>query len=187
VLAPKPAPTPVNLMIRAKPLVILGSARRKSDTKSCVEIVFKNTEIDLLDLLDFNISPFDYESDYPLNDDFDRMINEMIKHRVIVFATPVYWYSMSGLMRILFDRFTDLVTLKKEMGRKMKGISIFLLAVGVDSELPNGFETPFKLTADYLGMNYKTKIYFSRNGAIEQVKFDEIKLFKDNIQAGTYR
>ena len=35
------------------------------------------------------------------------------------------------------------------------------MAVGIDQKLPEGFEIPFKRTADYFEMNYKGCAYFS--------------------------
>lgn len=122
----------------------------------------------IVNLLDFNISPFNYSANYPPADNFYELMGIILDYSHIVFATPVYWYSMSGLMKNLVDRFTDIVTVKKEIGRKLRGKSMFLIAVGVDEKLPGGFETPFKLTAAYLGMIYQDRIYFStQNQSVE--------------------
>ncbi len=49
-------------------------------------------------------------------------MNDIVdKYDVLIFATPVYWYSMSGIMKVFFDRITDLLTIKKDIGRKLKG------------------------------------------------------------------
>lgn len=144
-----------------KPLIILGSARQQSDTKTYVEFVFKDLDHKLINLLDFNISAFNYSANYSPNDDFYKLIEMILDRNTIIFATPVYWYSMSGLMKNLFDRFTDIVTVKKEVGRQLNGKRMFLIAVGTDKKLPDGFETPFKLTAEYLNMIYEDGIYFS--------------------------
>ena len=89
---------------------------------------------------------------------------------------------MSGHMKILFDRFTDLVTIKKEVGRKIKGKSILLFAVGADPEIPEGFEIPFKLTAQYLDMKYKGYIYFNtKKDSLKQQKSDKVKMFLDKF------
>lgn len=151
-----------------KPLIILGSARQQSDTKRYVDFVFKNLDHTIVNLLDFNISSFKYSADYSSQDDFYKVIETILDYESIVFATPVYWYSMSGLMKNLFDRFTDIVTVKKEIGRRMTEKGMFLIAVGVDEKLPDGFETPFKLTAEYLGMIYHDSSYFStQNQSVE--------------------
>lgn len=44
----------------------------------------------------------------------------------IVFATPVYWYAMSGRMKIFFDRFTDLLYTHKSIGKNLKGKKLFI-------------------------------------------------------------
>lgn len=128
------------------PLVILGSARKQSDTKSFLEVAFKDMNFKVADLLDFHVAPYNYAHQYPDDDGFLVIINEILDHKVVVFATPVYWYAMSGLMKTFFDRITDITTIKKELGRKLAGKTSFLLAVGTDEDLPEGFELPFKLT-----------------------------------------
>ncbi len=90
---------------------------------------------------------------------------------------------MSGLMKTFFHRFTDLVTTKKHLGRRLKGKSTLLLAVGADQELPNGFEIPFKLTSDYLNMSYQGCIYYSTKCQKAEEKLQEaIKLFTDKLE-----
>lgn len=143
------------------PLIILGSARQQSDTKVYVDFLFNEVNYTIADLLNFNISSFNYSGNYPDNDEFDNLMEKILDYKTIVFATPVYWYSMSGLMKNLFDRLTDIVTVKKEIGRKLSGKSIFLIAVGTDEILPDGFEIPFSLTAKYFDMFYKGNVYFS--------------------------
>ncbi|WP_066839465.1 flavodoxin family protein [Rufibacter ruber] len=148
-------------MPHQKPLILLASARKDSDTRQLLDKVFQDTPHTLLDLLDYPIGPYRYENDYGPQDAFARVVEQMLRHPVIVFATPVYWYAMSGLLKTFFDRLTDLVTVQKSLGRKLAGKTVFLLAVGADPELPDGFEVPFKLTAKYLHMTYGSCLYAS--------------------------
>lgn len=159
----------------SNPLVIIASSRKESDTKKYVEFVFTGEKFKLIDLLDYHIAPYDYTNKYPVNDNFFEIADIMTSHNAIVFATPVYWYAMSGLMKIFFDRFTDLVTIRKQLGRRWKSKSVFLLAVGSDPEIPPGFEIPFKLTAEYLDMQYKGAIYFSNKTPLSDHRKNEIK------------
>ena len=142
-----------------KPLIIVGSARKESDTRKFVDKIFKDVDHSLIDLLNVQINGYDYNHKYPAMDQYTVLIDEMVKHQVIVFATPVYWYSMSSLMKTFFDRFSDLVTYKKSVGRQLKGKSTSLIAVGADILLPEGYEVPFKETSDYLDMEYLGCIY----------------------------
>lgn len=167
-----------------KPLVILGSARQDSDTRMVVSDIFEDIPIDLIDLLDVNIHDYSYDAKYPDNDGFGQVIMELLNHQTIVFATPVYWYAMSGLMKSFFDRLTDTVTVKKELGRRLKGKSVFFIAVGTDPVLPMGFEVPFSLTARYFDMYFLGGIYFLSNEvSVPTRQNSELVDFIDKVKA----
>ncbi|WP_266205660.1 flavodoxin family protein [Pontibacter kalidii] len=136
------------------PLVILASARRNSDTQLLACKLLAEQKYELINLLDFRVSPYTYAGKYETEDQFIGIARQLLQHEQVIFATPVYWYSMSGLLKNFFDRLTDLVTTQKELGRKMAGKKVHLLAVGSDEELPTGFEEPFRLTAAYFNMHY---------------------------------
>jgi putative NADPH-quinone reductase len=169
------------------PLVILGSARRHSDTERFVQEALAGMEFKTCDLLDFEIALYNYDHHYPETDGFLQLIDTVLKHPVIIFATPVYWYAMSGSMKIFFDRLTDLVTVKKELGRKLKGKQVFLMAVGADPELPEGFLIPFRLTSAYLGMKFRTGIYHSIKDPSHAAINSLAKPFRDEITAALHR
>ena len=163
------------------PLILLASARKGSDTEKYLDIIFHDIAHIKIDLLDFVISPYDYSHNYPGNDNFIEISEQILSFDKIVFATPVYWYSMSGLMKTFFDRFTDLVTIQKQTGRKLAGKSTWLFAVGADAELPQGFETPFRATSEYLHMNYNGSFYYSTKHANENSMI-ESQRFKSHFQ-----
>ncbi|MBL4658654.1 MAG: NAD(P)H-dependent oxidoreductase [Flavobacteriales bacterium] len=146
-----------------KPLVILGSSRKDSNTRKLLDLLLVELDHDLIDLLDYKIYPYDYSTNYPVGDNFFDIIERVLGHNTIIFATPVYWYSMSGQMKTFFDRFSDLVTVKKDIGRRLKGKRTFLVATGEDKNLPDGFEVPFRLTSQYLDMEFVSVYYRSRN------------------------
>ena len=142
-------------------LIILGSARSDGDTAKAVEALasrFGGARI--ADLATKSILPFDYAEPAP-NDDFAALAALMLEHRSIVFATPVYWYAMSGIMKTFFDRLTDLTSGRDPQGRgrQLQGRDVWLLAVGSDPELPKGFDQPFERTAGYLGMRWRGGFY----------------------------
>lgn len=136
-------------------IVILASNRKKGNTKKFVTDTYGTLTPTLIDLLDYTVTPYNYEGHYPYNDNFEQIVKAILEHDVIVLATPVYWYSMSGLMKTFFDRLTDLVTIDKETGRKLKGKIVKLLVTGTGEQLPVGFEVPFRETADYFDMIYE--------------------------------
>ena len=93
------------------------------------------------------------------DDDFQVVVDLMLAANTIVIATPVYWYAMSGLTKIFFDRLTDLLETSKEKGRRMAGKELWMLASGTERALPEGFEVPFARTAQYFNVGYRGAEY----------------------------
>lgn len=140
-------------------LVILGSAHGESNTLVAISRLCPISDYELVDLRTKRIAPYDYNHSLNAGDDFVNLAQKMVEAKVIVFATPVYWYAMSGLMKVFLDRFTELLSTHKALGKALKGKSTYLISTGSDAELPVGFETPFKLTSEYFGMNYVRAFY----------------------------
>jgi multimeric flavodoxin WrbA len=162
-------------------LAILGSARGQGHTEALLDAVLAGRSADRIDLRELDIQYYEYGS--PMDrDDFGTVAEAMVAHQLIVFATPVYWYAMSGRMKVLFDRFTDLVTVRKDLGRQLRGRTTLLLACGSESQLPDGFEIPFRETASYLGMTYGGAHYAqtSKQGLSPSVVADAA-LFGDTV------
>lgn len=49
---------------------------------------------------------FDFYREEQIEDDADRLAREMRDSNVVVLATPVYFYTMSGMMKTFLDRMT---------------------------------------------------------------------------------
>ncbi|GGK36609.1 MULTISPECIES: flavodoxin family protein [Flavobacteriaceae] len=142
-------------------VIILGSSRSAGNTSKVISNISKNNNIDIVDLNKFTISYYDYESKN-LNDDFLPLIKSIIKkYDTLIFATPVYWYNMSGIMKVFFDRFSDLIRVEKEEGRRLRGKNMFVISNSHDDKIDTSFYIPFQKSADYLGMNYTGEIHFN--------------------------
>ncbi len=148
------------------PLLLVGSARPASQTRTFAQQLLAGIDHAVLDLLDYRIAPYDYAHGYPADDQFDMVVEEMLKHPVLVLATPVYWYAMSGTMKTFFDRLTDLTETRKAAGRRLRGKQVVLVAIGSDEELPAGFRVPFERTAAYFGMQFRGVFYESTRVAV---------------------
>lgn len=144
-----------------RPVVILGSARRDGDSNELLEVLFPGSAVKIISLLDYQVNQYSYSGSYPPDEQFLQLVNGILPHQKLIFATLVYWYAMSGGLKIFFDRLTDLMTIRKDLGRQMAGKENFLVAVGAEEELPPGFEVPFQLTSSYFGMMYKACYYCS--------------------------
>ncbi|PST82951.1 NADPH-dependent FMN reductase [Pedobacter yulinensis] len=157
------------------PLVINGSARKHGNTGRLITVMMENMEFDQLDLYDFKIDPFNYEGDYSDHDSFNGIVRKMLLYETLILATPVYWYSMSGLMKTFFDRMTGLVTTDQQTGRQLAGKKLVVLAIGTDPELPAGFGEPFRLSAAYFDMQYAGTLYLNSDTGIRSNEPDTWK------------
>lgn len=165
--------------------IILGSSRSDGNTKALVKAVLDGRTAKNYDLNKHSISYFDYRHKNQ-NDSFLTLANQISKSKTIVFATPVYWYAMTAQLKTFFDRMTDLITIRKEIGRSLAGKTTFLLSCGTDKALPKGFEVPFDLTSRYFEMKYCGAFYWyvkSRNELKDMKVEDKVKAkrFGDKI------
>lgn len=166
-----------------KGIIILGSSNSDGETRKIVSYVSEKTHYPIVDLKTKNISEFDYEFKN-IEDDFHPLIKEIVNnYEIIVFATPVYWYSMSGIMKTFFDRISDCLKIQKETGRKLRGMEMAIISCGSDKKLKNGFHMPFIETAKYLGMNYISDVHcWIENETIPISVKNELNTFIISIQ-----
>lgn len=134
-------------------LAILGTSRGDGDTRAALERLLDGHGAPVIDLLSINLSGFDYAHSNR-DDDFAPLARHMGAVELIILATPVYWYAMSAQMKTFIDRFSDLITIRKPLGRALAGRRLACLAVGTGASLPDGFEVPFRDTARYFDMQY---------------------------------
>ena len=134
--------------------VILGTSKSDGNTRKLADSFVEQSGATLFDLSNFNVSFQDYSHENK-NDDFLPIIHELLSFDHLVFASPVYWYSMSAQLKVFFDRLSDLLTIEKELGRRLKGKSISVLSTGYNLELPDCFVQPFELTAKYMQLEFK--------------------------------
>ncbi|WP_338814752.1 NAD(P)H-dependent oxidoreductase [Bernardetia sp. Wsw4-3y2] len=143
-------------------LIIQGSARKNGNTNKIVNYIQEQLDCDFIDLKNYTISHYDYDS-RNRNDDFLPLMREIVEYDLIIFATPVYWYAMSGIMKTFFDRVTDCLKIEKETGRKLRGKTMAMVCCGSEKdvvlEISAAFEMPFRESASYLGMNYVGSVY----------------------------
>lgn len=147
--------------MESKKVIIVGSSRSKGNTTKIVAGIANQFNLDVINLSDYGFSYYDYESKNR-NDDFLPLIKSIIeKYDTLIFATPIYWYSMSGIMKVFFDRFSDLIRIEKETGRKLRGKNFAVISNSHDSEIDFDFYIPFRKSAEYLGMNYLGNKHFN--------------------------
>lgn len=170
-------------MSRKKSVIILASANSFGNTKNLVDIIASENNFDIIDIKPLNINHFDYEYKNE-GDDFLPLIKKVIdNYDNIILATPVYWYTMSGHMKMFLDRISDLLYHHKETGRKLRGKSMAVISSTNNSEVKEGFYMPFQESAKYLGMHYVGNVHcLINNGIISKETEERINKFVDKLQ-----
>jgi multimeric flavodoxin WrbA len=171
-----------------KTALVIGTSTRNGNTWKVVQAANANLRLPVFDLADLRISYFDYDS-RNLDDDFIPTMEKLVEFDTIGLVSPVYWYSVSAQMKTFIDRFSDLLGPRKDLGRKLRGKGIFLMANGsTDRSVPDTMEGMVKLTAEYLGMRYLGSHYslISQDSALAPETLDQAALFLEHVYAGPF-
>ena len=94
-----------------------------------------------------------------IDDEAKPVLAKMIKVDAIVMATPLYFYGPSAQLKLIFDRMFSLYKWDNEantMRTLLKGKAFVLIASAYENIGLEALEKPFRLTADYTGMKFKS-------------------------------
>ena len=169
--------------MKNKTLFILGSSRSDGNTRKVVDYLMDQLPSDLLNLKEFDFSYYDYEFKNQ-EDDFFGLAKSLLEYDTLIFCSPVYWYSMSAIMKTFFDRMSDLLKIHKPIGRALAGKNMFALCCSSDETKYDGFFMPFEKTAGYLDMTYGGDIHtWMEDGKIPDEAKEKIDVFIQKIIA----
>lgn len=148
-----------------KALVLYGSSRQGGNTEFLTDVALQHAEgftFQKIYLRDYRIGPIvdERHSGNPFpdyQDDYQTIFDQMMKADVIIFSTPVYWYNMSTLTKVLIDRFTESlrspsVDMKKEM--QSKQMYVIMTGANPNEEVVQPMVGVFQLIAKYFKMEF---------------------------------
>lgn len=163
-------------------LLLDGHTHPPQQKDTIFHTLFDGMDYEHIHLLSKTIGYYDYDGNND-GDDFLPIAQLMQQHDTLIFLTPVYWYSMSGVMKVFFDRFSDLITNHKSIGRSLAGKRAYLIVAGHAEEIPPGFDSAFLLTLKYFDIDYGGYFYYST----EQTRLndpalsDQARRFRENL------
>lgn len=143
-----------------KVLSLYSSARANGNTFQLVSVFNQLVPGEVIFLDDLNIAQYDYEFSHQ-DDDFVSVIDKMLVADVVIFASPVYWYSLTPAFRRFIDRFSDLLELPylKIKGKQLREKSFYLFATSAHPELPCSFTSQIAHTLQYLQWPYSGSVH----------------------------
>ncbi|UNL84551.1 flavodoxin family protein [Priestia koreensis] len=143
-----------------KSIVVLnGSARKNGNTEQLAALVTKDLDASVIHLADLNIKPIEdkrhtEEGFTPVDDDYNDVIQQVLKADILIFSTPVYWYGMSTAMKTFVDRWSQSLRVpnlffKEEMSKK----EAYVVTCGGDQPKIKALPLvqQFKYTLDFVG------------------------------------
>jgi multimeric flavodoxin WrbA len=136
-------------------IALFSSSRRKGNTGRLMDRIAATLDIEVVDLASLRITPYDYDHSNR-DDDFEPLMDRVLAHGQIIFASPIYWYSVSPPMKIFIDRISDFLDLSDLLskGRRLRGKNAFIVCTSVCDEASPLFMSAFRETFDYLGMRF---------------------------------
>ena len=155
-------------------IAVFGGARRNGNTGKLIDWIADTLKINVIDLAEKDISPYDYEHKN-INDDFIPLMNQLLEHQKIIFVTPIYWFSASAQMKIFIDRTSDFLDVEelKDIGRRLRNKTGYVVCTSVSSEADSSFLNTFKDTFGYLGMNYGGHIHANCENDYQPERYKE--------------
>jgi multimeric flavodoxin WrbA len=168
-------------------VALLASSRRLGNTGRLTDWVADALGIEVIDLAQRTISPFDYEHRNRA-DDFEPLLDHVLEFEQIIFASPVYWYAMSAPMKVFVDRISDLLDLPDLLakGRRLRGKDAYVLCTSIEDEATPCFVTSFSETFNYLGMRYAGLLHANcRDDYVPALYERDVNAFIEQLRGGT--
>jgi multimeric flavodoxin WrbA len=136
-------------------IALFSSSRRNGNTGQFMDRIATELDIEVVDLATKRISAYDYEH-RNRDDDFEPLMTRILGFERVIFASPVYWYSVSPQMKVFLDRIADFLELPDllSQGRRLRGKAAYVVCTSVYTEAPKSFLEAFIDTFDYLGMKF---------------------------------
>lgn len=143
--------------------VIYGGTRQNGNSEILTEIAVQGLAAEKIYLRDFEIKSIDDQRHAPegfqdINDDYNSIIDRILPHDILIFSTPIYWYSMSGTMKNFVDRWSQTLRDSKypDFKAKMSLKKAFVIAVGGDDPYLKGLPLiqQFTYIFDFMGISF---------------------------------
>lgn len=97
-------------------LFINSSPNKNGNTYRIGEELLKEKEHDVLQMADYRISQYGQVFD---DDEIKEVVKEIDKYDILVIGSPVYWYTVGGMLKTFIDRLYMLPEAEALRGKKL--------------------------------------------------------------------
>ena len=99
-----------------KILFVNSSPNRDGNTYRIGEELLKDKDHDVLQMADYRISQYGQVFE---DDEMKEVLKEMDKYDILVIGSPVYWYTVGGMLKTFIDRLYMLPEAEALRGKKL--------------------------------------------------------------------
>lgn len=119
-------------------LAINGSTRNPSNSGLMIQKLLADVTYTQISLADYQVHEIidqrhDDRTWHRKPDDYPKLITKLMAADLIVVATPIYWYGMSGLLKNFIDRWSESLATHPHFKEQIAGKQLVLLVVGSDN------------------------------------------------------
>jgi multimeric flavodoxin WrbA len=165
-------------------IALFSSGRRNGNTGQLMDRIAGDLDIEVVDLSEKSISPFDYEH-RNRDDDFEPLIAHVLGFDQLIFASPVYWYAVAAPMKVFIDRLSDLLDVPDllDQGRRLRGKTGHFVCTSISEEPDAPFVQAFKETFEYLGMEVGAFMHANCEDGYDAPRYeDDIRRFVKQVR-----
>ncbi|MCO4852834.1 flavodoxin family protein [Bacillus vallismortis] len=144
--------------------VINGGTRPGGNTDILVEKIIQGFDAEHIYLRQYHILPIEdlrhAEGGFgPVQDDYDSIIERTLPCDILIFATPIYWFGMSGTLKLFIDRWSQTLRDPRfpDFQQQMSMKKAYVAAVGGDNPKIKGLPLiqQFEHIFAFMGMPFK--------------------------------
>jgi multimeric flavodoxin WrbA len=145
-----------------KVLALYGSSRRDGNSEILADRLIEGLDATRIYLAEKDIKPIDDGRHtpggfLPVDDDYEAIIGQVMAHDLLIFATPIYWYGMSGQMKLFVDRWSQSLREKRlDFKASMAAKRAYAVLAGGDAPRIKGLPLvqQFHYIFDFMGMEF---------------------------------
>jgi multimeric flavodoxin WrbA len=172
--------------------VIYGGSRRNGNTEILTEQAIKGLEVERIYLRDHFIQPIEdlrHTADgfHEINDEYNSIIDRMLQHDILIFSTPIYWFSMSSYMKTFIDRWSQTMRDSKypDFKDRMIDKKAYVIAVGGDTPKLKGLPLiqQFHYIFSFIGTQFEGYILGKGNKPGDILQDKEALFAADQMQS----
>ena len=141
-----------------KILFMNSSPNREGNTYRIGEELLKDKEHDVLQMADYRISQYGQVFD---DDGMKDVLKEIDKYDILVIGSPVYWYTVGGMLKTFIDRLYMLPEAEALRGKKLY---LFAQGSAPSSDTVKAIEFLSNRLSYLMGMELKGVVTDSSDG-----------------------